>query len=180
VLKDPGQAAWPVMRVLDQVADADMKQTLRGALATWASTLHEQLATNPFGVQWRKQTWGIGWNIQDLACRYYYCLKAFPDLFQANRLFDVVHWVLGCHSGGNNYSFVSGVGTNSLTAAFGVNRADWSFIAGGVASGTALIGSDVWELKTNFPWLWQQSEYVMSGAATWIFLVLAVEKLLNG
>ena len=179
VLADVGQAAWPVMRVLDRVADAAMRQELQTALSSWAGKLHEELAANPFRVHWQRSTWGIGWHVQDLACRYYWFLREFPAIFQDRVLLDVVNWVLGCHAG-SNVSFVSGVGAASVTEAFGVNRADWSYIAGGVASGTALIKPDLMELKMNFPWLWQQSEYVMSGAATWIFVVLAAEELLNG
>ena len=67
----------------------------------------------------------------------------------------------------------------SLTVAFGINRADYSYLHGGNASGTALIKPDFPELKLDYPWSWQQSEYVMGGAASYIFLVLAAERLLE-
>ena len=64
--------------------------------------------------------------------------------------------------------------------AYGVNRDDWSFIPGGSASGTALIRPDLPELKT-WPYLWQQTEYVMGGGATnYMFLVLAVQDIMTG
>jgi hypothetical protein len=60
--------------------------------------------------------------------------------------------------------------------AYGGNRADWTYIPGGVISGTALIRPDLPELKI-WPYFWQQSEYVMGGGATnYMFLVLAAEK----
>jgi hypothetical protein len=63
---------------------------------------------------------------------------------------------------------------NALLA-YGVNRADWSFIPGGVISGTALIRPDLPELKI-WPFFWQQTEYVMGGgAANYMFLVLAAD-----
>jgi hypothetical protein len=34
-------------------------------------------------------------------------------------------------------------------------------------------------MKEPFPYLWQQTEYVMPGAATYIFCVLAADELLN-
>ncbi|HCU20699.1 MAG TPA: hypothetical protein DF818_15760, partial [Bacteroidales bacterium] len=72
------------------------------------------------------------------------------------------------------------VGVKSLTAAYGVNRADLSYIPGGVASGTAIIRPDFPELKDNWPFLWQQTEYVMGGGETdFMFLVLAANKLLG-
>jgi hypothetical protein len=66
-----------------------------------------------------------------------------------------------------------------MTIAYGTNRADWSYIPGGVVSGTNLVRPDFPELKDNFPFLWQQAEYVMGGAATYIFCVLAADALLN-
>jgi len=48
-----------------------------------------------------------------------------------------------------------------------------------MVSGTALIRPDFPELKEPFPYLWQQTEYVMPGAATYIFCVLAADQLLN-
>jgi len=71
------------------------------------------------------------------------------------------------------------VGTRSLTVAYGANRADWSYIPGGVASGTALIRPDLPELK-EWPFLWQQTEYVMGGGSChFLFLALAADWLLN-
>ncbi|HNT33303.1 MAG TPA: hypothetical protein PKN49_12915, partial [Candidatus Aminicenantes bacterium] len=73
-----------------------------------------------------------------------------------------------------------GVGAKSLTIGYGMNRADWSYIPGMNVSGTALIRPDFPELKDDFPFLWQQAENVIGGAATYIFTVLAADRLLNG
>jgi hypothetical protein len=62
----------------------------------------------------------------------------------------------------------------------GFNMHWWSYIPGGMVSGTALIRPDFPELKEPFPYLWQQTEYVMPGASTYIFCVLAADNLLNG
>lgn len=60
-----------------------------------------------------------------------------------------------------------------------LNRADWSYIPGGVVSGTALIRPDFPELLT-FPFLWQQTEYVLGGGSShYMFLVLAVQDLMK-
>jgi hypothetical protein len=62
---------------------------------------------------------------------------------------------------------------------YGINRADWSYIPGGVSSGTAFIRPDFPELL-DWPYLWQQHEYVMGGGATnFMFLVLAADQLLE-
>jgi hypothetical protein len=73
---------------------------------------------------------------------------------------------------------VSGVGARSPLIAYGFNRADWSHIPGGIISGASLVKPDLMELK-EFPFLWYQTEYVISGAATYIFDLLAAGKLLG-
>jgi len=69
------------------------------------------------------------------------------------------------------------VGTRSATVACGFNRADWSYISGGIISGPSLIRPDFFEVK-EFPWPWYPSEYVIPAAGTYIFDVLAAQKLL--
>jgi hypothetical protein len=86
-----------------------------------------------------------------------------------------VDFVLGAHPA-NNRSYVSGVGVESPLIAYGFNRADWSHIPGGVISGASLVKPDYMELK-QFPFLWYQTEYVIGGAATYIFDVLAAHQL---
>ena len=100
-----------------------------------------------------------------------------PDLFKPDLLFNALHFVLGCHPGSNTASFASGVGTNSATTAYGINRADFSYTPGGVISGTALIRPDFPELL-EWPFLWQQTEYVLGGGSSnYMFLVLAAMQI---
>ena len=74
---------------------------------------------------------------------------------------------------------MSGVGARSVTVGYGLNRADWSYIPGGSVSGTALIRPDFPELL-EWPFLWQQTEYVLGGGTTdYLFLALAADRLLN-
>jgi hypothetical protein len=91
---------------------------------------------------------------------------------------SALNYVLGCHPG-DNLSLVSAVGARSVTVAFGINRSSWHYTPGGVVSGPNLIRPDFPELKEEIPFLWQQSEYVISGAAAYIFCVLAAERLLG-
>ena len=105
--------------------------------------------------------------------------KAWPTLAKASYFMDALNFILGVHPGENTSSFASGVGSKSATVAYGVNRADWSYIPGGVISGTALIRPDLPELKV-WPYFWQQTEYVLGGGSTnFMFLVLAVDAHLN-
>ena len=108
----------------------------------------------------------------------YHLAKAYPSKFDRELVLRVVNYVLGCHPG-SSLSLVSGVGSRSLTVAYGINRADESYIPGGMVSGPNLCRPGYVELKEDFPYLWQQSEYVMTGAADWIFCALAADRLLN-
>ena len=101
----------------------------------------------------------------------------FPEIFPPDLCCNALSFVLGCHPG-KSVSFASGIGAESVTAAYGFNRADASFIPGGVVSGTALIRPDFPELK-EWPFLWQQTEYVLGGGSSrFMFLVLAVQDLM--
>ncbi len=172
------RTAWTLTRTFDLIDDENFKNEIREALESYKNELEESLSGNPYGVPWNPRVWGIGWSIQRYALEQYYLVKAYPDLFDRENVLRVVNYVLGCHPGSNT-SLVSGVGAHSLIPAYGFNMHWWSYIPGGMASGTALIRPDFPELKEPFPYLWQQSEYVMPGAASYIFCVLAADHLLN-
>jgi hypothetical protein len=172
------RAGWAAARVLPQLEDENFERQIRDALVTYQAELDSILGQNPYGVPWNPRVWGIGWNIQQYALNQYFLSRQFPDLFDRENVLRVVNYVLGCHPGSNT-SLVSAVGAHSLTVAYGFNMHWWSYIPGGMASGTALIQPDYPELKEPFPFLWQQTEYVMPGAASYIFCVLAADDLLN-
>jgi hypothetical protein len=169
--------------VIGQVTEKlhDRRFTARieqGVKALFANVAEEQ-KENPYGVPYRPRIWGAGWEIQELAVKELFLYLGFPRLFPADYTFNALNFVLGCHPGENTSSFVSGVGVHSLTVAYGANRDEWSYIPGGVASGTALIRPDLPELKV-WPYFWQQTEYVMGGgAADFILLAMAADRLLN-
>jgi hypothetical protein len=180
VIKEaPGEVCWSVARAFKYIDNVEFKNEVKNALQAYKAELDKTLSGNPFGVPWRPQIWGIGWDIQKYAVKQYYLNRAFPDLFNRENVFNVVNYVLGCHPGSST-SLVSGVGAHSIIPAYGFNMHWWSYIPGGMVSGTALIRPDFPELKEPFPYLWQQTEYVMPGAATYIFCVLAADNLLNG
>ena len=151
----------------------------REALGRYRDQLDRQSAETPYGVPYRPSIWGAGWDIQSFGYRHYFLAKTYPDLFVPDQVTNALNFILGCHPGSNQASFASGVGAESATVGYGLNRADWSYIPGGVVSGTALIRPDFPELLT-FPYLWQQVEYVLGGGSShYMFLVLAAMDLLK-
>ena len=179
IIKEIRSLAWLIGPSLTQLGNEGFTRSVREAVKPLSSEIINQGAETPFGVPYRPHIWGAGWDIQSFGVRQYFLHKAFPDIFPAEYIFNALNFILGVHPGVNTASFASGVGVRSTTVAYGVNRADWSYIPGGVSSGTALIRPDFPELL-DFPYLWQQQEYVMGGGATnFMFLVLAADQLLE-
>ncbi len=167
-----------VARALPAINEAAFTAAFRSAIESGSAEFAAELAANPFGVHWHPHVWGEGWKMQQYAVEMYQLWLAFPDLIDREIILRVVNYVLGCHLA-SNVSLTSGVGAKSVLAAYGVNRAEWSYIPGGMVSGVALIRPDFPELKEPWPHLWQQTEYVMPGAANYIFCVLAADRMLN-
>ncbi len=164
-----------VVRLRDTAFTRNVEQGVRESFARVARLQQE----NPYGVPYRPHIWGAGWEIQAFGVKQLFLHLGFPALFPSEYLFNAMNFVLGTHPGENTSSFASGVGVRSLTVAYGVNRDEWSYIPGGVASGTALIRPDLPELKT-WPYFWQQAEYVMGGGATdFMLLAMAADVLFN-
>jgi hypothetical protein len=107
----------------------------------------------------------------------YHLHKAYPDLIGPEYVFRGLTYILGCHPA-SNVSFVSGVGTRSKMVAYGNNRADFAFIAGGVVPGVLVLKPDFPENKEDWPFLWGENEYVIDICANYIFLVNAVNDLM--
>jgi hypothetical protein len=174
-----GSVGWAIGRALPILGDAGFESAIRAAVAKDFAGVEAAQRKTPYGVPYEPYIWGAGWGIQSFGVHQYFLHHSFPDIVTPEYMLNALNFVLGVHPGSNVSSFASGVGAQSMTTAYGVNRADWSYIPGGVVSGTALIRPDFPELK-NFPYLWQQAEYVLGGGAThYMFLVLAADQVLS-
>jgi hypothetical protein len=172
------QVGGAVVRALMEAEDREALDRLRPAVAGAAADYEAACEENPFGIRFRPQIWGVGWQIQGEAVQLTQLRMAYPDLVDRELVLRVLNYMLGCHPASNT-SLASGVGGRSMTVAYGINRADYAYIPGGVPAGPALIRPDFPELKEPWPFLWQQTEYVMGGAADYVFCVLAADQMLN-
>ncbi len=180
ILSNMKGSAWAVGMVYEDISDQAFRREMDKAVRNLAVQLDKENESTPFGVPFKPNVWGDGWTIQSQAVQHYFLVKGFPGVFKPDRIFNAAQFMMGCHPGSNTASFASGVGTKSLTEAYGVNRADLSYIPGGVASGTAIIRPDFPEMKDEWSFLWQQTEYVLGGGGTnFMFIVLATEELLR-
>ena len=180
IVKNFGRVGWVAGRALARVNDRRYTDPLREAAKAYRKQVDERGRRTPYGMPYEPDIWGAGWGIQRFGVEQYFLHTAFPDVFPTDYVLHALNFVLGCHPGANTSSFASGVGARSLTTAYGFNRADWSYIPGGVGSGTALIRPDYPELLV-WPFLWQQTEYVLGGGTTdYLILVLAADRLAGG
>lgn len=179
ITQNIGRIGWFIGRAEKKMNNAEFTEAVREALFGFRDQLDKQGAETPYGVPYRPNIWGAGWDIQRFGYSHYFLHTAYPDIFGPEYVYNALNFILGCHPGSNTVSFASGVGAVSATVGYGLNRADWSYIPGGVVSGTALIRPDFPELL-EFPFLWQQVEYVMGGGSShYMFLVLAAQQLLS-
>lgn len=174
-----GNTGWIAGPVMDKIDDNEFRSKLTQAASKYYETVKKRGTQTPYGIPYEPNIWGAGWGIQNFGMKQYFLHTSFPKIFPKDYLFDSLNFILGVHPGVNTSSFASGVGSRSLTQAYGMNRGNASFIPGGIGSGTALIRPNFPELL-EWPFLWQQTEYVLGGGTTdYMFLVLAADQLLN-
>ena len=178
IVADIEKTGWAIGRVMPSIRDEQFVGAINRAVEAYQQQVRERAKTeSPYGVPYKPNIWGAGWLIQDFGVKQYFFHKSWPQFTGTDSYVNALNFILGVHPGDNTQSFASGVGANSATVAYGTNRADWSYIPGGVISGTALIRPDLPELKI-WPYFWQQTEYVMGGGeANYMFLALAVDQL---
>lgn len=158
--------------------NADFKQQLKSKAQIYQTELAATQAKNPFGVPITEGGWaGSGWVIRH-ATNNYYIHKAFPELVDRESVLQGLNFLYGTHPA-HNLSLVSNVGTRSKEVAYGMNRADFSFISGGIVPGILVLKPDYPENHEDWPFFWGENEYVVNLAASYIFLVNAAEDVLK-
>jgi len=173
------ETGWAIARILDRIDDPMFQRGYMLGIQQYYMKLRNETIENPFGVPYKPRIWGLAWGIERFGVEQYYLHSILKIEDAKQYMLNALNYVLGVHPGENTASFVSGVGTHSATVAYGLNRDDWSYIPGGVISGTAYIKPDFPELK-EWPYLWQQTEYMISGAGeSFMFLVLGAAKILQ-
>ncbi|HEX7763157.1 MAG TPA: glycoside hydrolase family 9 protein, partial [Cellvibrio sp.] len=193
ITTDEAKYAQAVERLLSEVefafnaswfirAAPAMNDVFRSALRTKALAYREQLneveSKNPFAVPITEGGWAGSGAVIRYALNNYYIHKAFPDMVSRESVLQGLNFLYGTHPA-HNLSLVSNVGTRSKEVAYGMNRADFSFISGGIVPGILILKPDYPENHEDWPFFWGQNEYVVNLAASYIFLVNAAEELLS-
>ena len=155
-------------RLQDALHDAALEQ--RAFTTRW-------IEDNPYGVPISTGGWAGNGRVVRAGISAYHLHRAFPEQFSADGVWRALNYLYGCHPD-SNLSFVSGVGAQSKQVAYGGNRADFSYIAGGVVPGVLILKPDYPENKEDWPFLWGENEYVINLAASYLYLVHAANDLL--
>ena len=151
---------------------------LRPYVEKYKAELDGMLTQNPYGVPIGTRGWAGNSQVIGWATTNYYLHKAHPDLVGKDLVTRGLDYLFGTHPA-HNYSFVSAVGNRSKHLAYGNNRADFTFIAGGVVPGVLVLKPDYPENMDDWPFLWGENEYVIDIGASYIFLANAAQELLG-
>jgi hypothetical protein len=133
---------------------------------------------NPFGVPITTGGWAGDGAVLNYGLNAYALHQAFPELVDSDAVFRAVSYLTGHHPA-SDVSFVSNVGTVSKEVAYGNNRADFTFIAGGVVPGVLIVKPDFPENHEDWPFFWGENEYVIPEGSSWIALSNAAQALSN-
>ncbi len=158
--------------------DNEFKAKLRGCIMKYKETADGYAKENPYGVPISSRGWGGNNGVISFAITNYYANKYFPDIIGPEYVYKGLNYIFGCHPY-SNISFVSAVGTISKEIAYGTNRADFSFIAGGVVPGMLMFQPDFLENKEDWPFFWGENEYVIDISSAYIFLSNAVNEMVK-
>ncbi|WP_343252707.1 glycoside hydrolase family 9 protein [Ligaoa zhengdingensis] len=169
-----GSNGWMAARLIPYMDEA-FAERVKAAAAEYTKYFDGTVENNPFGVSDTRGMWGGSTNVVSMGVTMSMLHKYFPDVVSSEYTFRVMDYILGKHAY-NDTSWLSGVGTKSVEVAYGSNRADRYYIAGGIVPGYVNISPDFPEALDDFGFLWFESEYVIDTAAKWIVLANGASK----
>jgi len=159
--------------------DAGYRERLRPYVVKFKELSDGYTRQNPYGVPMATGGWGGNGGIVNWAITCYYAQQVFPDLMGPAYVYRGLDYLFGCHPY-SNLSFVSAVGTRSKKITYGNNRADFSYIAGGVVPGILILKPDFPENKEDWPFFWGENEVTVGICANYILLAAAAGAMAAG
>lgn len=166
-----------IVRLTPFMSDA-FKQQVKPQIEAYIAQQAKLEMLNPFGIGISLSSWAGNAMILRNGIINYQIHKLFPELANPELVFRNLNYIYGCHPY-HNRSFVSGVGAQPKRVAYGNNRADHSFIPGGIVPGIRLLKPDFPENRDDYQFHWSENEYVIPLAPDYIYLVHAVNRLLE-
>ncbi|WP_020531199.1 glycoside hydrolase family 9 protein [Flexithrix dorotheae] len=158
--------------------DTGYQAKLKDFIVAYKESIEKLKEENPYGVPITTRGWAGNNSVISWATTNYYAYKAFPDIIEPEDVYRGLDYILGCHPY-HNLSFVSAVGVKSKKVAYGSNRADFAYIAGGIVPGILVLKPDFPENKEDWPFFWGENEYIVDIGADFILLSLAINELIS-
>jgi endoglucanase len=168
---------WSAVRALPYL-DAGYRTRLEAAVKAFVPQMNQYLATTPFGVPPSLGAWGGSAQVAEFGVAMYFLHETFPDIVGPEYTLRAANYLLGTHPD-SSVSYISGIGTDSKLQGYGNNRADNTFVPGGMVPGYVVIKPDFPECITNFGFLWFEDEYTVDAAATWVMEANAADAIVK-
>ena len=156
--------------------DDDFKAQLREVIPVFVEDAKRTAESTPYGVPVAGGTWGGSERVISWAQNNYMVWRYFPDLIDPELVLSGLNFIYGNHPY-SNVSFVTAVGVNTKKVAYGNNRADYTFIPGGIAPGLVLLKPDLLEHKDDYPFLWGENECCTRTVPSYVTLSIAAEEI---
>lgn len=156
--------------------DDDFKAKVREVIPVFVEDARKVAASSPYGVPVAGGTWGGSERVISWAQNNYMVWRYFPDMIDPDLVLSGLNFIYGCHPY-SNVSFVTAVGVNTKKVAYGNNRADYTFIPGGIAPGLVLLQPDLLEHKDDYPFLWGENECCTRTVPSYVTLSIGAEEI---
>lgn len=156
--------------------DDDFKTKLREVIPVFVEDAKRTAESTPYGVPVAGGTWGGSERVISWAQNNYMVWRYYPDLIDPELVLAGLNFIYGNHPY-SNVSFVTAVGVNTKKVAYGNNRADYTFIPGGIAPGLVLLQPDLLEHKDDYPFLWGENECCTRTVPSYVTLSIGAEEI---
>ncbi len=166
MLQRIGSGGWQAVQARAYLNARD-RAHLKAAVEAYVPRLNRELSATPFGVPPSLGSWGNSAQVAEFGVEMYFLHEAYPAIVGPRYTLRAANYLLGTHPA-SSVSYISAIGTASKLKAYGNNRADNTFIPGGMIPGYVIIKPDFPECITNFGFLWYEDEYTIDAAATWV------------
>ena len=94
-----GQTAWMVGPVIPLIHDESFKKRVTDSVRAYYNQIKADGLKTPYGVPYRPNIWGAGWDIQRFGYRQYFLHTAFPEIFPTRLYAECIEFCAWLSSG---------------------------------------------------------------------------------
>ncbi len=99
IAKHIDNTGWVLGRALPMINNADFTNTITSAVKVLYDTIQAQGKQTPYGMPYKPNIWGAGWDIQHFGYKQYFLHTGFPNIVSDKYMLDALNFILGCHPG---------------------------------------------------------------------------------